>query len=101
MGANKQWPLWFAFAAWRFPSSRNPMTLIAINYFCDILLLASNSSSQRRNINYQINSVVGVSLLLLLLLLLGLSMLLTRFAFAIVHIPFQQALHYLRTAGTS
>ena len=80
------------------------MTLIAINYFCDILLLASNSSSQRRNINYQINSVVGVSLLLLLLLLLlGLSMLLTRFAFAIAHIPFQQALHndYLRTAGTS
>jgi hypothetical protein len=60
MGANKQWPLWFAFAAWRFPSSRNPMTLIAINYFCDILLLASNSSSQRRNINNQINRVVGV-----------------------------------------
>ena len=63
VGANKQWPLRFTCTRRRLPSSRNTITLIAINHFLNIILLASESSRQRRDINYHYCTNLGVSVI--------------------------------------
>ena len=46
VGANKQWPLRLTCTRRRLPPSRNTITLIAINHFLNIILLAGESSRQ-------------------------------------------------------